>query len=181
MASIFAGLRGRSVAARTAPVVLPTGNSALLVRGVFGCGLRIHRACIECLGKADPVTEDILSRLNQRCGREFVVAVEDGFGNREWLWFPPFGQVELEAWWGALVDVATFWHERTRKNWPGEFFRMDEEPELSELWAKLWTSGPVRARVDMNEQLDLARPETYLQRSDGTVVLHKGAIGIGEQ
>lgn len=108
------------------------------------------------------------------------MAVEDGFGNREWLWFPPFGQGELEAWWGALGDIATFWHERTRKNWPGEFVRMDEDPELSELWAKLWIGGPVRARVDMNEQLDLARPETYLQRSDGTVLLHKGAIGIGD-
>jgi hypothetical protein len=58
---------------------------------------------------------------------------------------------------------------------------MDEDPELSGLWANLWKNGPVRARVDMNEQLNLAAPETYLQRSDGTFLLHVGAIGIGEQ
>lgn len=127
------------------------------------------------------VSEDLPSKLALRCGKEFVVALEDGFGNREWLWFPPFPQGELEAWWSILEDVATFWHERTRKNWPGEFIRMDEDPELSRLWASLWKNGPVRARVDMNEQLDLAAPETYLQRSDGTILLHKGAVGIGEQ
>jgi hypothetical protein len=118
------------------------------------------------------VSEDILSKLTRRCGKEFVVALEEGFGNREWLWFPPFPQGELEIWWSALEDVATFWHERTRKSWPGEFIRMDEDPELSDLWVKLWASGPVRVRVDMNE--------TYLQRSDGSLVLHKGAFGSGE-
>jgi hypothetical protein len=160
-------------------MVLSAGNCSFLVRGVRGRRVRIRQACIERRGKAATVTKDILSILSQRCGREFVVAVEDGFGNREWLWFPPFAQGELEAWWSTLADIATFWHERTRKNWPGEFIRMDEDPELSELWAGLWTSGPLRARVDMNEQLDLARPETYLQRSDGTFLLHKGAVGIG--
>jgi hypothetical protein len=161
-------------------MVHPAGNHSFLVRGVIGRGVRNSQACIKRRGKAAAVTEDILSTLSQRCGREFFVAVEDGFGNREWLWFPPFPQGELEAWWSALADIATFWHERTRKNWPGEFIRMDEDPELSELWATLWISGPLRARVDMNEQLDLTRPETYLQRSDGTFLLHKGAVGIGE-
>jgi hypothetical protein len=127
------------------------------------------------------LSDDILSKLKLRCDAEFVVALEDGFGNREWLWFPPFQQAELETWWGALQDAATFWHERTRKSWPGEFIRMDEDPELSGLWTNLWKNGPVRARVDMNEQLNLAAPETYLQRSDGTFLLHVGAIGIGEQ
>lgn len=126
------------------------------------------------------MSKDLLAKLCQRCEQEFAVALEDECGNREWLWFPPFQQVELEAWWRALEDVATFWHERTRKHWPGEFIRMDEDFGLSELWANLWKSGPVRVRVDMNEQPDLAAPETYLQRSDGTILLHKGAVGIGE-
>ena len=125
------------------------------------------------------MSEDSLAKLSLRCGKEFVVALEDVFGNREWLWFPPFSQGELESWWSALEDVATFWHERTRKKWPGEFVRMDEDHELSGLWEHIWRSGPLRARVDMNEQLDLANPETYLQRSDGSILLHKGAIGIG--
>ena len=124
------------------------------------------------------MSEDAISKLSLRCSKEFVVALEDAFGNREWLWFPPVGQGELEAWWSSLGDVATFWHERTRKNWPGEFIRMDEDFELSELWEKIWTIGPAHVRVDMNEQLDLSAPESYLQRSDGTILLHKGAIAV---
>ena len=162
-------------------MVLPAVYSPLRVPRDHGRGSRVGQACIERLDRAATVTEDIHSNLNRRCGREFVVAVGGGFGNRAWWWFPPFGQGELEAWWSGLGDIATFWHERTRKNWPGEFIRMDEDPELAELWAKLWASGPVRARVDMNEQLDLARPETYLQLSDGTILLHKGTVVIGER
>jgi hypothetical protein len=122
---------------------------------------------------------DLLSELTLRCGNEFVIALEEGFGNREWLWFPSIHQDELETWWGSLENVETFWNEKTRKSWPGEFFRMDENLELSGLWASVWDSGPVRVRVVMNELLDLADPETYLQRSDGQIILHKGAVGTG--
>jgi hypothetical protein len=115
--------------------------------------------------------------VRNRCDAEFVVALEEGFDNREWLWFPSIQQEELEAWWTSLENVETFWNEQTRKSWPGEFFRMDETLALSGLWASVWSNGPIRARVVMNELFDLADPETYLQRSDGKLFLHKGAVG----
>lgn len=121
-----------------------------------------------------------LSKLTQRCRSEFAVALEEDFGNREWLWFPGIAQEELEAWWGALDDVETFWREDTRANWPGEFVRMDEDIRSSALWESLWKAATHRARVALNEQLDLATPETYLCRSDGILFLHKGAFASGD-
>ncbi|MCK9389317.1 MAG: hypothetical protein M0Q22_13120 [Sulfuritalea sp.] len=119
--------------------------------------------------------ETILSDLIRRCDSEFVVPLEEGFGNHEWLWFPCISQAELEAWWSALEDVEIFWTKETRANWPGEFFCMDEDIELSRLWENLWNRGTYRVRIDLNEQFDLAKPDTYLRRSDGTNLLHNGA------
>lgn len=116
-----------------------------------------------------------LSKLTQRCNRELAIALEEDFGDREWLWFPGVSREELEAWWSALEDVETFWRGDTRARWPGEFIRMDEDIRFSALWENVWNSGTHRARVALNEQADLARPETYLCRSDGTQILHKGA------
>lgn len=121
-----------------------------------------------------------LSKLAQRCRNEFAIALEEDFGNREWLWFPCISHEELEAWWSALEDVETFWREETRANWPGEFVRMDEDLRLSALWESIWNDATHRARVALNEQLDLATPETYLCRSDGTLFLHKGAFASGD-
>ncbi|MCX7167447.1 MAG: hypothetical protein NTV11_14395 [Rhodocyclales bacterium] len=129
-------------------------------------------------GEALIFSENIFSELTRRCDTEFVVALEEGFGNREWLWFPATSQEELEAWWSALENVETFWHLEARKSWPGEFFRMDQSIELSGLWESVWNRGRLRARVDMNEQSDLAAPDTYLQRADGKKLLHKGAYEL---
>lgn len=106
-----------------------------------------------------------------------MVALEEGFGNREWLWFPSIPQDELEAWWISLENVETFWNEQTRQHWPGDFILVGDDLGLSELWTSLWENGPVRVRVDTNEVLNMADPETYLRRSDGTLVLHQGAVG----
>lgn len=120
-----------------------------------------------------------LAELARRCDTEFVVALEEGFGNREWLWFPSIPAEELEAWWSTLENVETFWNEQTRKSWPGEFLRMDEDIELSGLWENVWNRGPLQVRVDMNEQFDLAVPDSYLQAADGKRLLHKGAFETG--
>lgn len=106
------------------------------------------------------VSEDLPSKLALRCGKEFVVALEDGFGNREWLWFPPFPQENSRpggASWRTSQLSGTSGHARTG---PANSSAWTKTPELSRLWASLWKNGPVRARVEMNEQLDLAAPET---------------------
>jgi len=117
-----------------------------------------------------------IAELIHRCGKEFVIPLEEDFGNHEWLWFPGIPPAEVEAWWNALEDVETFWREETRQTWPGDFVRVDEDFELSHLWESLWNDGSHRARVELNEQFDLAEPDTYLSRSDGTILLHKSAL-----
>lgn len=121
-----------------------------------------------------------LSKFIGRCDSEFVIAVEEDFGNHEWLWFPGIPREELEAWWTALEDVETFWREETRANWPGDFVRMDENIKFSALWERIWNTGNQRARVAMNEQFELSNPDTYLCRSDGSLILHKGAFALGD-
>lgn len=117
-----------------------------------------------------------LSVLIGRCDSELVIALEEGFYSQEWLWFPGILQADVEAWWSALENVETFWNEGTRAAWPGEFVPVDENIESSGLWERVWNSAPLRARIDLNEQFDLAKPDTYLRRSNGTVLLHKGAF-----
>ncbi|TRZ90530.1 MAG: hypothetical protein D4R84_16090 [Rhodocyclaceae bacterium] len=119
-----------------------------------------------------------LSELIRRCDSEFVIPLEEDFGNHEWLWFPGIPPAELEAWWGALEDVETFWLEKTRVAWPGEFVRAHEEIELSHLWEILWGKDTHRARIGLNEQFDLTEPDTYLRRPDGKILLHKGAYAV---
>lgn len=122
--------------------------------------------------------ENSTAGLIRRCDREFVLALEEGFGNREWLWFPCIPPAELEAWWSVLEDAETFWRADTRASWPGEFVSVDENPELSQVWESLWNNGTFRARVELNEQFDLAEPDTYLRTSDGKILLHKGAFRL---
>jgi hypothetical protein len=118
----------------------------------------------------------MLAELVRRCDSELVIPLEDTFGNNEWLWFPGIPQAELEAWWSALEDVETFWSGSGRAAWPGEFVRMDGDMQYSQLWGRLWNSGTYRVRIDLNEQSDLARPETYLRTPGGKRLLHKGAF-----
>jgi hypothetical protein len=122
------------------------------------------------------VAENLLVQLTRRCGDEFVIALEDAFGNHEWLWFPGIPQGEIEAWWTALEDVETFWHQKGRASWPGEFVRMDGDIEHSRLWERLWNGDAYRICIDLNEQSDLGRPETYLRTPSGKRLLHKGAF-----
>jgi hypothetical protein len=120
----------------------------------------------------------LIADLFHRCEQEFVLPLEEDFGNHEWLWFPCISPAELEAWWTALEDVETFWREDTREKWPGELVRVDENLELSRLWEGLWNSGAHRVRVDLNQQFDLTEPDTYLRMSNGKIVLHKGAFEL---
>jgi hypothetical protein len=53
---------------------------------------------------------------------------------------------------------------------------MDDDIEYSRLWERLWNSGKYRVRIDLNEQSDLSRPETYLRTPGGKELLHKGAF-----
>lgn len=122
------------------------------------------------------LAENTLAELVRRCDSEFVIPLEDAFGNHEWLWFPDISQTGLEAWWSALEDVETFWHGGTRAAWPGEFVRMDGDMEASQLWERLWKDGAYRVRIDLNEQSDLSSPETYLCTPCGKNLLHKGAF-----
>lgn len=120
----------------------------------------------------------LIADLIHRCDLEFVLPLEEDFGNHEWLWFPCISPVELEAWWAALEDVETFWREDTREKWPGELVRVDENLELSRLWEGLWNNGAHRVRVGLNQQFDLTEPDTYLRMPDGKIVLHKGAFEL---
>jgi len=55
---------------------------------------------------------------------------------------------------------------------------MDEDIECSHLWESLWNRCTHRARIELNEQPDLAEPDTYLRRPDGRNLLHKGAFEV---
>lgn len=122
--------------------------------------------------------------IRNRADTELVVAIEEEWGYRYFLWFPGMTGAELEAWWLALEDVEGFWRtlpgtkQRLREGWPGEFIDAEEPDNLYELWSELWNSAPYISHIDMNWQVDMANPDTFLTRqSDGKVFLHKGATG----
>ena len=122
-----------------------------------------------------------LSDVIRRCDSEFVIPLEEDFGNHEWLWFPGIPPAELEAWWSALENVETFWHEGTRAAWPGEFVSAHDDSELSQLWETLWNNGTHCVHIGLNQQFDLAEPDTYLRRPDGNILLHKGAFAVDDR
>lgn len=131
-------------------------------------------------GEIGAMEKKSIAELIRRCGQEFVLPLEEGFGNREWLWFPCIPPAELEVWWSALEDAETFWRKETRENWPGELVRVDENLELSQLWERLWNHGTCRARVELNQQFDPTEPDTYLRTADGRILMHRGAFALDD-
>lgn len=116
--------------------------------------------------------------------KELVVVIEEEWGFRYYLWFPGISAKELEAWWLAMEDVETFWKTeagtkvRLRHGWPGKFIDAEEPDNLYELWSELWETAPYVSHIDMNWQVDMASPDTFLKRQlDGKVFVHKGARG----
>lgn len=125
-----------------------------------------------------------VDEIIRRATRELVVAIEEEWGYRYFIWFPGMPGAELEAWWLAMEDVETFWKTepgtktRLRHGWPGEFIDAEEPDSLYELWGELWKSAPYVSHIDMNWQVDMESPDTYLKRrADGRVFVHKGATG----
>ena len=122
------------------------------------------------------------TQIKQRTENELVVAIDEEWGYRAFLWFPGMTGTELEAWWTNLEDVETFWRTepgtrtRLRRGWPGEFIDAEESDELYALWSSLFRGGPYRSNIDMNGDNDLQNPYTYLKRIDGAVFLHRGAF-----
>lgn len=128
-----------------------------------------------------------IEALRQRTATELCVAIEEEWGYKQYIWFPKLSSDELEAWWLDLEDVETFWQrdmdtgQRAHVGWPGLLIDAEEPDELYVLWSGLWDTAPYVAHIDMNAQLDLARPDTFLRRrSDGKVFVHKGATGENE-
>ena len=115
------------------------------------------------------------NEIVRRCDETFVIPVEEGLYCEGWFWFPDMPPEDLEAWWVALENVETFWSVQGRSRWPGTFVRADEDVRLADRWQALWNDGAYRARVEFNECPDPARPDSYLRKADGTVLLHKGA------
>lgn len=130
----------------------------------------------ECRGKKPSMDRKLQAEVIRKCATELVVPIEEGLYCEAWLWFPDMSAEALETWWSALEDVESFWTERGRSTWPGTFVRADEDIRLSEVWDAAWNAGVYRARVEFNEPLDSAGPDSYLRKSDGTVFLHKGAF-----
>lgn len=115
---------------------------------------------------------------------ELVVAIEEEWGFHYYIWFPGMSETELETWWLSMEDVETFWKTeagtkfRLRRGWPGEFIDAEEPESLYELWSELWRTAPYVSHIDMNWQVDMDNPDTFLKRqADGKVFVHKGARG----
>ncbi len=121
------------------------------------------------------------NEILERARTELVVAIEEEYGFKYWIWFPGLSGVELESWWQAMDDVETFWRakpgtkERERIGWPGEFIDAEVPENLYDLWAEFWKTAPYVSHIDMNLQDDIERPDTYLKRRDGAVFIHRGA------
>jgi len=120
--------------------------------------------------------------LSNRCKTELVVAIDEEYGYRSWLWFPGIPAQTLEAWWENLTDICTFWgHQgngplgKLQNGWPGEFFRADDSERHYDLFDAVWKSAPYRAYVDINEVGSKDDPDSFLQREDKTIFIHKGA------
>lgn len=125
-----------------------------------------------------------VDEIKAKALNELVVAIEEEWGFHYYIWFPGMSENELEAWWQAMEDVETFWKTETgtkvrlRHGWPGEFIDAEEPDRLYELWSELWRTAPYVSHIDMNWQVDMANPDTFLKRqADGKVFVHKGATG----
>ncbi len=125
-----------------------------------------------------------IDEIRKRAETELVVAIEEEWGYRSFIWFPGLSGAELEAWWLAMEDVETFWKTesgtkiRLRHGWPGDFIDAEEPDNLYDLWSELWKTAPYVSHIDMNWQIDMESPDSYLKRrSDGIVFVHKGATG----
>lgn len=142
----------------------------------FTAGSETRRVARQSAGTNVPMNKKLQAEIIRSCNEKLVVPIEDGLYHEEWLWFPDLPAGELEAWWSGLDNVETFWSERGRANWPGSFVRVDDDLPLSDLWQSIWNTGAYRARIEFNQPLDSAGPGSYLRKSDGTVLLHQGAI-----
>lgn len=127
-----------------------------------------------------------IDEIRERAETELVVAIEEEWGYRSFIWFPGLSGAELEAWWLAMEDVETFWKTesgtkiRLRHGWPGDFIDAIEPDNLCGLWRELWKTAPYVSHIDINWQADMDSPDSYLKRrSDGIVFVHKGATGRG--
>lgn len=113
-----------------------------------------------------------------------VVAIDEEYGYREWIWIPGMTPSELEAWWGEKEDINTFWGRiegggisSLQYDWPGQFIRCDEDDALYDLYLHCYENGDYRAYVDTNHCGSHQNPATCLERiSDGKRVIHKGAV-----
>lgn len=116
----------------------------------------------------------LAAALAERCKNELVVAIDEEYGYRLWLWFPGLSPESLEDWWRRLEDVETFW-TTDREDWPGDIYETDQIGELFDLWMEQWENAPYIAPIDTNYQTDMEDPDTYLQRRGGAPILHQGA------
>lgn len=126
--------------------------------------------------------------IRQRAKREVVVAIEEEWGFRYFIWIPGMSGAELESWWLAMEDVETFWKTepgtkiRLRHGWPGEFIDAGETDCLYELWSELVKTAPYISHIDMNWQMDMDNPDTFLKRqADGKMFVHIGATGSEDE
>lgn len=129
-----------------------------------------------------------VDEIRQRATRELVVVIEEEWGFRSFIWFPGVSGAELEAWWLAMEDVETFWktesgtNTRLRRGWPGEFIDAGETNCLYELWSELVKMAPYISHIDMNWQMDMDNPDTFLKRqADGKMFVHIGATGSEDE
>ena len=120
--------------------------------------------------------------LKNRCKTELVIAIDEEYGYRSWLWFPGLPAQQVEAWWQELMDIDSFWGRQAdgplgelQKGWPGEFFRADESDRFYDLFDEVWKTGQYRSCIDSNEVGSTSDPDSFLERADKTVFIHKGA------
>ena len=114
---------------------------------------------------------------------KLVVAIDEEYGYREWLWIIEMTPSELEAWWAEKDDINTFWGYSDvsgkcglQYGWPGRFLQCDEDDTLYKAYLHYSENGEYRAYIDTNECGSREHPDTCLERkSDGKLITHKGA------
>ena len=106
-----------------------------------------------------------IGSLKRRCREEFCIPVEEDYGYREWIWFPPVPRDEIEAFWAA--QGAFDW--QPDQCLPGEWIGGiddDDNGDFYDIYYSLWRS-PEHYAVHFDGQLS-----TALLTPDGRAVFH---------
>lgn len=110
-----------------------------------------------------------IEELKRLCATKFCIPVEEDYGYREWIWFPPVSKAEIEGFWRSQTSFDGAPDTCLPGKWVGGA-EDDESGAFHRLYIALWRRPDGYAlHFDGNISAGLLTP-------DGRAIFHQGFV-----